>query len=61
MVKRGNFLDRDLLAGRFVEGRTGRKSQSITLEDQAKPDIPDDSISAFTNDILDVILVGNVE
>ena len=60
VVERGNLFDRDLLAGRLVNGGAAPVF-SIEAFLLGWTCLPDDTVSTFTDDILDLVLVGHVE
>lgn len=62
VVERSNLLDSDLLAGRLVDGRAVKLHVSVA---RSKEDsyvyLPDDTVGTFTDNILNVILLADVE
>lgn len=60
VVERGNLFDGDLLAGWFVNGGAAQVFSMETFLPEWTC-LPDDTVSTFTDDILDLVLVGHVE
>jgi hypothetical protein len=64
VIERGDLLDGDLLTRGLVNGGTEEVSVSEGWhrdDAQQRKNIPDDTIGAFTNHILDIILLAHVE
>lgn len=63
MIERSDLLDSDLLAGGLVNGRAGGVLEFDTLRKshETRENIPDNTIGALTNNILNIILLAHVE
>lgn len=61
VVERGDFLDRNLLARGFVQGRATRPLVCLVLLPIVAGTLPDDPICALSHHILYVILFRHIE
>ena len=62
VVEWGDLFDRDLLAGRLVDSRAKTIGQLAgVFASSSRPSLPDNTVGTFSDDILDLILVGHVE
>lgn len=64
MVERGNLLDGNLLTRRLVNGRAGRRIRILSCLERssaAKGNIPNYTVSALTDHILNVVLFADIE